>query len=102
MSEPIELTEEQFKLLKTMCENKVKFIALPKLQPDDDAETVRTITTHGTTLETLIKLGFVVDATDDFKNELKEDLKKGGRPYRMLKLTENAIAMFLPPEGVIN
>ena len=102
MSDHIELTEDQFKLLKTMCDNKVKFIATPVAQPDDTAQEAEVIKSHTETLDAIMKLGFIVDATNEFKKELKQDLKKGKRPYWMLKLTEQAIQMFTPPEGVPN
>ena len=97
-----ELNEEQFKLLKMLCYNQVFVVLAPHNLPDDTEEVKMGHIRNTTMFNDLIKQGFMEDANDKFAESLNDLRSKGLRTFDAFSVTELAVKMFSPPEGLSN
>jgi hypothetical protein len=111
----MELTEEQFQILKAMCASNVYFIVVPDILETDTDQIKVNHAAHVKMLSTFVTLGFAENITDKFLDTIKEvqeeqrkAIEAGEADATMMRgfsaycLTEAAISMFSAPEGMIN
>lgn len=102
MADKHELTEEQFKLLKAMCEQEVYVMLSPELMPEDTPKMVENRNKNKAMIDGLIAAGFATDVTEKFSKVREQCKEDGVRLFEVFMLTEAAVRMFTPMEGGVN
>jgi len=97
-----ELSAEQFKILKTMCENQAYIIIAPHNAPGDTEEVRIGHTKHTTMLFDLVKQNFLENVTHEFDEILSKAREQNKRMFDAFVITQQTITMFTPKEGSIN
>jgi hypothetical protein len=91
-----ELTEHQFKFLKSMCDSKVYIIMIPSPIDSDAAEMKEHHATGMKDILDLVEMKFLENITDKFQEMLNEVTKDGGRGFEAYLLSESTVRMFTP------
>ena len=100
--ESVELTEDQFKLLKMFCMN--NSIAVVCLHPsDEDPPTVREQhIKNQENMKALLKAGLIKDFNEHCKEALEYARQTNSRSFDTFAITEEAYKMFSAPDGTVN
>jgi hypothetical protein len=100
--ESTELTEEQFKMIKMLCANRV--LLINSLHPQDtDPEAVKTkLAENLVMLTALTNAGLLECKNEEIKEQLEFAKTMGQRTFDVYALTDLAYKMFSPVEGSIN
>jgi hypothetical protein len=97
-----ELNEKQFAMLKQMCEYKIYVILAPHNMAEDSYEKKTGHIENLTLLNDLVKQGFMTNVTSQFNELLTQAREQGKRTFDAFCLTELAVNMFTPKEGLVN
>jgi hypothetical protein len=97
-----ELSEVQFTLIKNLCNDGVGLVIVPVWVEGDPEQYAETYTKNFAELQHIVKLGFFEDITSTIPEAVEESVKRTGRGFVALKITEQAIQMFGRPEGSVN
>jgi len=97
-----ELTQDQFFFLKGICTSGVFLIFAPQSQDGDPQELKDKHVKVMEQINDLTTKGFLSDITDKFEEMLEEGKKIGARPFLAYTVTDVAVKMFAPKEGVVN
>jgi hypothetical protein len=100
--ENIELTEEQFTLLKMFCMN--NSVAVVCLHPvESDPTEIKAIHTKNLeNMKMLLQAGLIKDFNEHCKEALEYAKAHGQRGFDAFSITDQAYKMFSAPEGSVN
>lgn len=92
---PLQLTEFQVRSLEESARAPIPnyLLVLPN-ELLDSPEQMKTFTQSNADTDQLIEHGLIEDVTDKYQDNLREHLAKGGRQFRVLKITDIGKAMF--------
>ena len=111
----MELSEQQFKILKQMVTADVYFIIIPDLLPEDNDIMKKNHAEAIAMFNGFMEMGFAENLTDKFTESIKElqeerrkivaanpEEQSFERGFSAYVLTEAAVRMFAAPEGMVN
>lgn len=102
MSDRIELTEEQFAVIKMFCMHKSMVVVCLHPTDEDDPAQKEAFIRSLETMKALESNGFVKNINDQCTDALDYAKKTGARTFDLFLVTEEAYNMFSAPEGTIN
>lgn len=99
--ENVELTEDQFTLLKMFCMNhSLAVVCLHPLDTDEPKVREQFVKNQGN-MQALLKAGLVKDMNEMCKEGLAFAKANGQRSFDTYGITEEAYKMFSAPEGMV-
>jgi len=91
-----ELSETQFKFLKSLCDSQTYIMIIPSPIESDEDELKANHAKGMEEILSLVEMGFIEKITDKF-DEIKEELvEAGGRPFEAYIVAESTVRMFTP------